>query len=68
MTGQDLDREAREALKDERLSSEIRVRSTEKSISPRKYSMTMDEVREIDKKRRQAHQEEWAPIIDVMDS
>ena len=49
------------------LSVETRVRGTTLGSYP-KSVMTMDEVREIDKKNRDAFMEEWAPIIEVMES
>ena len=49
------------------LSVETRIRSTSPGSYP-KSIMTMDEVREKDRKYREAFQEEWAPIIEVMES
>jgi hypothetical protein len=68
MFGRDLYREIAEALRDKRLSSEVIIKPTSFNFQPKKYVMTMDEVREIDKKRREAFLEEWAPIIEVMES
>ena len=66
--GQDLDWDAHVALEDGRLSSEITIRSTSGGIQPGRHSMTMEEIREIDKKNREAFLEEWAPILEVMNS
>lgn len=68
MTGQNLEWEARMALQDKRLSSEVKVRPISKHPRLPKASMTMDEVREIDRKRREAFLAEWAPILEVMES
>jgi len=49
------------------VSVETKTRSTSPGSYP-KTVMSMDEVREIDKKNREAFMEEWLPIFEIMES
>lgn len=68
MCGSDPNKEAAEALRDKRLSSEVTIKPTAPRVYPKKYTLTMDEIREIDKKKREELLEEWVPILEVMES